>query len=214
MAPLERELREGLVALGLALTDAQVARLLEFAGLLQKWTRVYNLTALRRPEEVLTHHVLDSASVVAPLKRLMGDSARRLLDVGSGGGLPGVVIAIACPAIRVDCIDAVAKKAAFIQQVAATLQLPNLRGLHGRVEQVRESYDVVSSRAFASLADFTSWSGSALGPGGAWMAMKGKFPAEEVAELPPDVELFHVEQLQVPGLHAERCALWLRRRAT
>lgn len=209
---LEDALRDGLTTLGLPMSEEQVGQLVQFAGLLQKWTRVYNLTALRRPEEILTHHILDSLAVVDPLRRTTGGAAGRLLDVGSGGGLPGVVIAIACPEMTVDCIDAVAKKAAFVQQVAATLRLSNLRGLHGRVEQVGDGYDLVSSRAFATLADFTSLSAGALAPGGVWMAMKGKYPADEVAALPSTVEVFHVEQLQVPGLDAERCVLWLRRR--
>jgi 16S rRNA (guanine527-N7)-methyltransferase len=213
MAVLEGELRTGLSALGLELTDTQIGQLLQFAELLQKWTRVYNLTALRSSEEVLTHHVLDCAAVLRPLCRMLPRTEIRLLDVGSGGGLPGVVIAIACPGVAVDCVDAVAKKAAFIQQAAATLRLPNLRGLHGRVEQVDGSYDVISSRAFATLADFVSLSSAALAGDGVWMAMKGKYPAEEVAQLPLGVELFHVEQLQVPGLDAERCLMWLKRRA-
>jgi 16S rRNA (guanine527-N7)-methyltransferase len=213
MAVLEGELRTGLSALGLELTDTQIGQLLQFAELLQKWTRVYNLTALRSSEEVLTHHVLDCAAVLRPLRLMLPRTEIRLLDVGSGGGLPGVVIAIACPGVAVDCVDAVAKKAAFIQQAAATLRLPNLRGLHSRVEQVDGSYDVISSRAFATLADFVSLSSAALAGDGVWMAMKGKYPAEEVAQLPLGVELFHVEQLQVPGLDAERCLMWLKRRA-
>lgn len=213
MALAQSELRAGLAALDLQLTDGQVGQLLQFGELLLKWTQVYNLTALRRPDEVLTHHILDCAAVIAPLRRATGGAAARLLDVGSGGGLPGVVIAIACPYIAVDCVDAVAKKAAFVQQVAATLRLPNLRGLHSRIEQVQQGgYTVASSRAFATLADFVSLSAGALAPHGVWMAMKGKFPADEVAALPPEVELFHVEQLQVPGLAAERCLVWLRRR--
>jgi 16S rRNA (guanine527-N7)-methyltransferase len=136
-----------------------------------------------------------------------------LLDVGSGAGLPGVVIAICCPDVRVDCVDTVAKKAAFIQQVAAALKLPNLRGLHARVESLTEPCDVVSSRAFASLVDFTTWSRQALAPTGVWMALKGKHPADEIAALPADIEVFHVEPLTVPGLGAERCVLWLRPRA-
>jgi 16S rRNA (guanine527-N7)-methyltransferase len=213
MPPLERELRAGLATLRLYLADEQVAQLLAFADLLMKWTRVYNLTAVRRPEDVLTHHILDCAAAVPALRRTLGSGGARCLDVGSGGGLPGAIVAIACPEIQVDCVDAVAKKAAFIQQAASALKLPNLRGLHARVEQLRDSYDVVSSRAFATLADFVSLSGSALAERGVWMAMKGKYPADEVAALPSGVELFHVEQLQVPGLGADRCVLWLRRRA-
>ena len=166
---------------------------------------------------MLTHHLLDSLAALAPLDRQL-QSLRvatpgapiRLLDVGSGAGLPGIVIAICRPDITVHCVDTVGKKAAFIQQVAATLKLPNLRGLHARVESLTEPYDVVSSRAFASLVDFTSWSGGALANTGVWMAMKGKHPADEIAALPSAVSVFHVEQLEVPGLGAERCIVWMR----
>lgn len=213
MTALETGLREGLRDLGLSLTDAQVGQLLDYLGLIAKWTKVYNLTAVRDPQEMLTHHLLDSLAVIRPLRRHTGSRAIRLLDVGSGAGLPGVVIAICCPEIAVSCVDTVAKKAAFIQQVAATLRLPNLQGVHARVESLTGPFDVISSRAFASLADFVNWSGGALGQGGAWLAMKGKHPADEIAALPPQVQMFHVEQLAVPGLGAERCIVWLRRTA-
>ena len=213
-------------SMGVPLTAAQIDALLAYLELIQKWNKVYNLTAVRDPAEMLTHHLLDSLAVVAPLRlRLAGATPpgtetpevkpreTRLLDVGSGAGLPGIVIAICCLEIRVDCVDTVAKKAAFIQQVAVTLKLPNLRGLHARVENLTEPYDVISSRAFASLVDFTNWSEKALAEQGVWMAMKGKHPADELAVLPPGVEVFHVEQLVVPGLDAERCIVWMRRRA-
>jgi 16S rRNA (guanine527-N7)-methyltransferase len=211
---LAAPLREGVQALGLTLSDATQQQLLAFMALIQKWTRVYNLTAVRDPQEMLTHHLLDSLSALTPLLRHTGGQPIRLLDVGSGGGLPGVVLAICRPEIQVTCVDTVGKKAAFIQQVAVTLRLPNLRGLHARVESVQERYDVVCSRAFASLKDFTQWSQSALAEGGVWMAMKGKMPSDEMAQLPPEVDVFHVEPLTVPGLDAERCMLWLRLRAT
>ncbi|MEZ5702415.1 MAG: 16S rRNA (guanine(527)-N(7))-methyltransferase RsmG [Burkholderiaceae bacterium] len=207
-------LMDGLQSLGLALEEAQVSQLLDFLALLQKWNKVYNLTALRDPAEMLTHHLLDSLAAVGPLRRQTDIQPVRLLDVGSGGGLPGVVIAIVCPQIDVSCVDTVGKKAAFIQQAAATLKLPNLRGVHARVETLTAEqgggFDVVCSRAFASLVDFTAWSRAALKPGGVWMAMKGKHPEEELAALPPTVAVFHVEQLQVPGLDAERCIVWMR----
>ena len=208
---LEAGLRDGLRELGLALSDIQVAQLLDYLGLIAKWTKVYNLTAVRDPQEMLTHHLLDSLATIGPLRRHTEGRAIRLLDVGSGAGLPGAVIAICCPEIAVSCVDTVAKKAAFIQQVAATLKLPNLKGVHARVESLAGPFEVISSRAFASLADFVNWSGSALGQGGAWLAMKGKHPADEIAALPPAVQMFHVEQLAVPGLDAERCIVWLRR---
>jgi 16S rRNA (guanine527-N7)-methyltransferase len=124
-----------------------------------------------------------------------------------------VVIAICCPELQVDCVDAVGKKAAFVQQVAGQLELPNLRGLHERVENLAGPYDVVCSRAFASLADFVAWSGAALADDGIWMAMKGKRPDAELAAVAPAAEVFHVEQLSVPALGAERCIVWMRKRS-
>lgn len=206
----EAALRAGVLALGLSLSDDQIAQLLAYLDWIAKWNRVYNLTAVRDPADMLTHHLLDSLAVIAPLNRQRGGRAIRLLDVGSGAGLPGVVIAICCPDAQVDCVDTVAKKAAFIQQVAVALRLPNLRGLHARVESLTEPYDVVSSRAFASLVDFITWSRQALGQGGVWMALKGKHPGDEIAALPSDVAVFHVEPLVVPGLGAERCVVWIR----
>jgi 16S rRNA (guanine527-N7)-methyltransferase len=213
---LDAGLRQGLVDLGLVLGDAQVQQLLGYLDLIQKWTKVYNLTAVRDPAEMLTHHLLDSLAAILPLDKQLqaaglASGSVRLLDVGSGAGLPGIVIAICRPDITVHCVDTVAKKAAFIQQVAVTLKLPNLRGLHARVESLTEPYDVVSSRAFASLVDFTNWSDGALAGQGIWMALKGKHPAEEMAALSASVEVFHVEQLEVPGLGAERCIVWMRR---
>lgn len=214
------QLGRACAALGLTLEPAQSVALLEYMGLIQKWTKVYNLTAVRDPAEMLTHHLFDSLAAITPLQKQLavqqaagvcGDKPR-LLDVGSGAGLPGIVIAICCPHITVHCVDTVAKKAAFIQQVAVTVKLPNLRGIHARVESLSEPYDVVSSRAFASLVDFTTWSEKALAEQGVWMGMKGKHPADEMAALPASVEVFHVEQLVVPGLDAERCIVWMRKR--
>ena len=210
-AELEAGLRSGLDELGLTLSDTQVGQLLDYLELIRKWNKVYNLTAVREPAEMLTHHLLDSLTAVGPLRRQTQGQSFSLLDVGSGAGLPGVVIAICAPEIRVDCVDTVAKKAAFVQQAAVTLGLRNLRGLHDRVENLRHGYDVVSSRAFASLADFVTWSSEALVEQGVWMAMKGKHPADEITALPPAVQVFHVEQLQVPGLDAERCIVWMKR---
>ena len=226
MRPLEQGLRQGLLDLALPLNDGQIQHLLDYLDLIQKWTKVYNLTAVRDPAEMLTHHLLDSLAVIAPLRAQLavlqatglvpgeagGNTAKvRLLDVGSGAGLPGVVIAICCPDVAVDCVDTVAKKAAFIQQVAVSLRLPNLRGLHARVENLTDQYSIVSSRAFASLVDFTTWSVGALAEQGVWLGMKGKHPADEIAALPVSVNVFHVEPLKVPGLDAERCIVWMRR---
>jgi len=203
-------LAQGVAVLGLALDTAVLDALLAYLDLLVKWNRVYNLTAVRDPAQMLTHHLMDSLAVVAPLRRHTGRRPARLLDVGSGGGLPGVVIAICCPEIDVTCVDAVAKKASFIQQVAGSLKRSNLHGLHARVETVTQPFDVVASRAFASLGDFVMGSRAARGERGVWMAMKGKHPADELAALPAVVEVFHVERLAVPGLDAERCLVWMR----
>ena len=220
-AALEHTLRSGAQALALELSEAQITQLLEFIALLQKWNKVYNLTSVREPAEMMTHHLLDSLAAVAPLRRhlatlVQGDispcqsASLRLLDVGSGGGLPGVVFAICCPQLDVSCVDTVAKKAAFIQQAAVALKLRNLHGIHARVESLAGPFDVVSCRAFAALPDFTAWSRAALGFNAVWLAMKGKHPADEIASLPAEVQVFHVEPLTVPGLDAERCIVWLR----
>ena len=214
--------------LGLDLGDAQIDLLLAYMDWLHKWNKVYNLTALRHPDEMLSHHLIDSLTAVGPLQRHIASQRQQgalpqtgpvqVLDVGSGGGLPGVVLAICLPDVRVTCVDTVNKKAAFIQQVAVALRLPNLKGLHARVETVQGGFDVVTSRAFASLVDFTAWSRKALQPGAVWMAMKGKHPTEELAALAArsasqaeaGVDVFHVEPLHVPGLDAERCMVWMR----
>jgi 16S rRNA (guanine527-N7)-methyltransferase len=203
----------GLSDLALTLSDGQVAQLLDYLALIEKWTQVYNLTAVREPAAMLTQHLLDSLAVMSPLASQVEANELiqlRLLDVGSGAGLPGVVLAICRPDWRVDCVDTVAKKAAFIQQVAASLKLPNLRGVHARVESLSGPYDVVCSRAFASLVDFTNWSRGALAPDGFWMALKGKHPLDEIEALSADVQVFHVEPVVVPGLQADRCIVWLR----
>jgi 16S rRNA (guanine527-N7)-methyltransferase len=207
---LEAGLRSGVDALGLALSDAQIKHLLDYAALIQKWNKVYNLTAVRDPQEMLTHHVLDSLTAVAPLLRHTGGAAVKVLDVGSGGGLPGIVLAICRPELDISCVDTVGKKAAFIQQVAVSLKLPNLRGVHARVESLSGPFDVICCRAFAALPDFVNWSRGALAPNGVWMAMKGKHPQEEIDALPQDVQVFHVEPLRVPRLDVERCMVWMR----
>lgn len=218
MAALENDLRStllaGLAALQLELSEQQISQLLAYQEMIGKWTKVYNLTSVRDPAEMMTYHLLDSLSVVPALQRyLQGAGLAQgsgLLDVGSGAGLPGVVIAICCPAVNVTCVDTVAKKAAFIKQAALALKLPNLAGLHARVESITKPFDVICSRAFASLADFTNWSVGALAQQGVWMAMKGRHPDDELLNLPKNIAMFHVEQLKVPGLEAERCVLWLR----
>jgi 16S rRNA (guanine527-N7)-methyltransferase len=207
----ELPLRQGATALGLTLSDAQIAQLLGYHALIQKWNKVYNLTAIREPGEMLTHHLLDSLAIVAPLVRQTSGASINMLDVGAGAGLPGVVVAICCPQVQVTCVDAVAKKVAFVQQVATELKLSNLKALHSRVEVLTTKFDVITSRAFATLLDFVTGSRAALkSESGVWLAMKAKDTSAEVAELPADVAVFHVEQLAVPGLDAERCIVWMR----
>lgn len=211
VARLEAPLRQGLEQLQLTLDDRQIERLLAYLALIARWNRVYNLTAVRDPAEMLAQHLLDSLAGVVPLRRHTAGAAARVLDVGSGAGLPGVVFAIACPELQVTCVDTVAKKATFIRQVAAELGLPNLKAEHVRIEQMKPAAaQVVTSRAFASLHDFVALTRQHLAPDGVWLAFKGRSPEEEIAALPPDTAVFHVEQLRVPSLDAQRCLVWLR----
>jgi 16S rRNA (guanine527-N7)-methyltransferase len=199
--------------LGLEITAAQARQLIAFLGLLQRWNATYNLTAVREPAQMMVQHLADCLALVKPLRRqLGGDGAgRRLLDVGSGGGLPGAVVAIMLPRLDVTCVDAVGKKAAFVRQVAAELHLPNLYAEHSRVQALQvPRFDVVTARAFASLADFTAQTRELLGPQAVWVAMKGKEPHDEIGAVASDLQVFHVEPLTVPGLNAERCLVWMR----
>jgi 16S rRNA (guanine527-N7)-methyltransferase len=204
-------LEAGAHELGLCLQPEQSACLLKYLALLSQWGRVYNLTAIRNPEEGLIQHLLDCLAVVPPLKGHRPEGGR-LLDVGSGAGLPGLVIATVCPEWEVTCVDTVAKKMAFVQQAAGQLGLTRFSAVHARVESLPGPYDVITARAFAALPDLVSWSAQALAPGGVWMAMKGRDPVEEMATLPNQVDVFHVEPLHVPGLAAERCLVWMRPR--
>lgn len=204
-------------ALGLTLSAPQLQQLQAYAAQLERWNRVYNLTAIREPRAIQVQHLHDCLAVVAPLRRQTAERGwsadLAVLDVGSGGGLPGAVLAVVEPGWSVTCVDTVAKKAMFIRQVAAEVGLPNLRAEHARVESLAtKPWTVITSRAFASLADFVMLTRELLAPDGIWMAMKGKVPDDEIAALPHDVEVFHVEQLTVPGLDAQRCIVWMRRR--
>jgi 16S rRNA (guanine527-N7)-methyltransferase len=219
---MRSELLAGAAALGCPLDDAQADRLLGYLDLLARWNKVYNLTALRDPAQMLTHHLLDSLAVIAPMRRHLEDVGSRVrgndertsvLDVGSGGGLPGVVIAATQPDTTVTCVDTVQKKVTFVRQVAAELRLPNLQARHTRVEAITDTqWPLITARAFASLPDIVTLTRPLLAPGGVWMAMKGQHPADEIAALPADIEVFHIEPLQVPGLNAERCIVWMRSR--
>jgi 16S rRNA (guanine527-N7)-methyltransferase len=197
-------------AVGVLLDDATATRLLQFLDLLQRWNATYNLTAVRDPAQMRVQHLNDCLAVIAPLRRQLPKGGR-LLDVGSGGGLPGAVIAAVCRDIDVTCVDTVGKKAAFVRQAAAELALPNLRAEHARVEALKSApFDVITSRAFASLADFVGFTRALLASDGVWIAMKGKAPDDEIRVLPAHIEVFHVEQLAVPELNAQRCLVWMR----
>jgi 16S rRNA (guanine527-N7)-methyltransferase len=184
-----------------------------FGELLARWNRVYNLTAIRAGERMLTHHLLDSLSLVPPLRAVGAQQSRRpvrVLDVGSGGGLPGIPLAIACPQVEVTLVDTVQKKTAFLTQAALELHLTNVRVLHARVENLTGQFDVITSRAFAALADFVAWTRHLLAPGGCWLAMKGRLDPTELAALPPSVSVVASLPLQVPGLAEERHLLEIR----
>ncbi len=212
------ELRSRLVEiageLGVALSSTQLDRLLAYLDLLSRWNATYNLTAVRNASEMLVLHLADCLAIVQPLRRQFGEPLKlRVLDVGSGAGLPGVVLAIAAPQAAVVCLDKVAKKTAFVRQVAGELALGNVQAEHARVESLGVGlFDVIVSRAFTSLAGFVTLTAPHLGPDGLWLAMKGKHPEDELRALPGNVEAFHVEPLQVPDLDAHRCLVWIRRR--
>ncbi len=193
------------------LSAEQADRLERYVGLLVKWNQVHNLTAVRNPADMRVQHLLDCLAVVAPLRRQLVPGPARVLDVGSGAGLPGVVLAVAVPELQVTCVDAVAKKAAFVNQVAAELALKNLRSEHGRIEQLQLSpFDLITSRALGSLSDLVRLTRPLLKPGGVWMAMKGIHPTDEIEALAHTAEVFHVEPLHIPPLRGDRCLVWMR----
>jgi len=200
----------GAAQLGVALDRAQLEQLAAYAGLLARWNATHNLTALRSPEETLTHHLLDSLAIVPQVLRVMNGNGARVLDVGSGGGLPGIVLAIAAPRARVTLVDAVQKKCAFLTQARLELGLGNVEVVHGRVEALLvPPFDVIVSRALSTLAQFVAWTRHLLRPGGCWLAMKGALPAEELSELPADVRA-EIIPLEVPGLKQRRHLIEMR----
>ena len=207
-------LRHDAAALGLALPDPTLDGLVAYLVLLRKWNAAYNLTAVRDVVQMRMQHLADCLAVIEPMRRQINQACRpRILDVGSGAGLPGVVLALVEPTWDVSCVDAVGKKAAFVRQVAGELALPNLHALHARVEALTgPPYDVITARAFASLADLVRLTRPLVAPGGVWMAMKGRRPDDELAALPAEIDAFHVAPLVVPGLDADRCLIWMRPR--
>lgn len=208
---LRPALQSTLRDLSLQSTGAQEDKLLAYLALLQRWNATYNLTSVREPSQMLVQHLADCLAVINPLVRQCGSGPFRLLDVGSGGGLPGAVFALMLPMAEVSCVDAVGKKAAFLRQVAGELRLDNMQVHHARVEDMKiPPFDVISSRAFASLADFTRLTLKLLAPSGIWLAMKGKIPGLEQQQLTAEIDVFHVEQITVPKLPGERCVVWMR----
>jgi 16S rRNA (guanine527-N7)-methyltransferase len=197
---VEQQLAAGIAAFGLKLPEGAEAKLLAYLALLDKWNRVYNLTAVRDAERMVSHHLLDSLAA-APF--FQGET---VLDVGSGGGLPGIPLAIVRPELRVTLIDSIGKKTAFLLQVKAELGLANLQVVTGRVEDFRPEtgFDVVTSRAFSDLREFVTLTRHLLIPGGHWLAMKGLYPNEEIAQLPAGVKVSADHVLVVPGLEASR----------
>ncbi|MBW8328420.1 MAG: 16S rRNA (guanine(527)-N(7))-methyltransferase RsmG [Thiobacillus sp.] len=202
---VEHQLSAGIAALGLTLPDGAEAKLLAYLALLDKWNRVYNLTAVRDTERMVSHHLLDSLAAV-PYFQGGGPDLIRVLDVGSGGGLPGIPLAIARPELQVTLIDSIAKKTAFLLQAKAELGLKNLLVVTGRVEDFcpESGFDIVTSRAFSDLKEFVTLTRHLLKPGGRWLAMKGLYPNAEVDMLPTGVKVSANHALLVPGLEASR----------
>ena len=207
-------LQAAATALGLDIDITQENALLAYLDQLQRWNRTYNLTAVREPERMLVQHLFDSMAVVNPLIQILYKNTVNptIVDVGSGAGLPGVVLSVMCPNATVHCVDTVEKKATFVRHVAGVLKLPGLHAHHARIEELPAfEANVVISRAFASLVDFAGLSGRHVGPAGHLIAMKGKEPVEEIVELHETTawRVNRIEPLHVPELDAQRCLVWL-----
>jgi len=202
------DLTAGAAELGVILDPAQVARLGAFAGLLLRWNRVHNLTAIEQPDQVVSHHLLDSLAIVPTLEHMAQGRVLRVLDVGAGGGLPGIPLAIALPDLHFTLLDKVAKKTAFLLQTKLELGLGNVEIVKARVEDYRGApFDVVVARAFSSLAEFVRLTRALLNPAGQWFAMKGAPPSSEIKELDDlrlPVRVMRTVKLRVPHMDAER----------
>lgn len=207
MTSAER-LSAGIAALGVDMPAGAPAKLLAYLALLLKWNKTYNLTAVRNEADMVTHHLLDSLAVLPHLGTL-----RTLADVGSGAGLPGLVLAVACPGLAVVSVEASQKKAAFQQQVKIELGLANAEIRAERIEALPDEclVDAAISRAFSNLADFVGLAGRRVAPGGRLLAMKGVYPADEIAALPAGWRIVGAPKLRVPGLAAERHLIILER---
>jgi 16S rRNA (guanine527-N7)-methyltransferase len=202
-AALQARLEQGIAELGLALPADAVPRLLDYQMLLERWNAAYNLTAVRDPMEMITRHLLDSLTIL-PFVR--GDA---LADLGTGPGLPGIVLAVAAPGRQILLVDSNGKKVRFLREAIRSLKLEGVRAVQSRVEQVEGQYDCITARAFASLGDMLTWGGHLLAPDGVWLAMKGKLPDDELPGMPKGFELRDTHVLSVPGLEGERHLLEL-----
>ncbi|WP_397476203.1 16S rRNA (guanine(527)-N(7))-methyltransferase RsmG [Pusillimonas sp.] len=210
---LKKQLAEAVEELELELPVQTQGLLLEYLAQMQRWNRTYNLTAIRDAQQMLVQHIIDSLAVVGPMRRALESKPEAVIvDVGSGAGLPGAVLAMACPGWTIHCVDAVEKKMAFVRQMSGVLGLSNLSAKHGRIEALPNlQADIVVSRAFASLLDFATLAGGHVQPSGSMLAMKGRYPEEEIAALHAqgNWKVQSVQQLQVPQLEAQRCLVWI-----
>ena len=203
-----QKLQSGLKEMGLDLSGEQQDKLLAYVEMLKKWNKTYNLTALRDESQIISHHLLDSLTLPPYL-----EGAQTMLDVGSGGGQPGIPAAVCRPDLQITLLDANTKKTSFLQQAAIELELKNVRIVSGRVEAVQGlRADVITSRAFAELADFVNWTAHLLQDDGCWAAMKGVYPAAEIDRLPDSVCVERVDKIRVPQLNAERHMVILRKK--
>ena len=202
---LQAQLEQGIDQLGLRLPADAVSRLLDYQMLLERWNATFNLTAVRDPAEMITRHLLDSLAILPYVQ------GATLADLGTGPGLPGIVLAIAAPEREILLVDSNGKKVRFLREAIRSLKLEGARALQSRVEDVEGQYDCVTARAFASLADMLGWGGQLLAPDGVWLAMKGKRPDDELPGIPPGFTVRGTHELAVPGLPAERHLLVIGR---
>lgn len=202
---LQAQLERGIAALGASLPDGAVDRLLDYRELLERWNSAYNLTAVRNADEMVSRHLLDSLAILPYVH------GRTLADLGTGPGLPGIPLAIAEPAREVLMVDSNGKKVRFLREAIRSLKLVNAKALQSRVEDVEGTFECVTARAFASLADMLGWGGHLLAPGGIWLAMKGKHPAEELDGVPEGFQVEAIHVLRVPGVDGERHLVVIRR---
>ncbi|WP_413624858.1 16S rRNA (guanine(527)-N(7))-methyltransferase RsmG [Luteibacter sp. Lutesp34] len=202
---LQSQLERGIATLGTSLPDGAVERLLDYRELLERWNSAYNLTAIRDDREMVARHLLDSLAILPYVH------GRSLTDLGTGPGLPGIPIAIAEPAREVLMVDSNGKKVRFLREAIRSLKLGNARALQSRVEEVEGTFECITARAFASLADMLGWGGHLLAPNGIWLAMKGRHPAEELDGVPAGFRVEAIHALTVPGVDGERHLVVIRR---